>query len=1521
MKNRLLRLTFFTLIIFHLNICLAQQPCSNASSACSNFVKQYPSGTFSQVSVTTSNNWPIINSSINAGNWSLYNVIKGNTYEWSTCGDFGGYQAWNAELSLFNNSDNTKLCYSNNSGRSNCPNAPYINWTADFTGVVKLLVSVSTTIRCQSNGPTGPYSTLVWRLAAQGQTCTAVTIGTQPQSQPATVGNTATFSVIASGTAPFNYQWRKNSINISNATSASYTTPILAASDNGSIYSCYITNCNGSNNTLSNTATLSVTNNCTAVTIGTQPQSQPATVGSTATFSVISSGTAPFNYQWRKNSINISNGTSASYTTPILAASDNGSLYSCYITNCNGSNNTLSNTAALNVTNNCTAVTIGTQPQSQTVTVGNSATFSVISSGTAPFNYQWRKNSINISNGTSASYTTPILAASDNGSIYSCYITNCSDTKNIISNNATVNITSIPQYKITGNVKLPNINYTDGKIEYSFNTVTVSLKNATGSSVATTTTDNQGNFTFSGNYTSTYQVIAKYVDCEVTKTDVKANVPVDIKLPYYLLFDLNKLISELEYKKDFELKLFATYTLKNINARGYDESLIKRYYTNSKIIIDNDAKICESLSRLIIAQIALKEFAIDAKNMIEPSVANLYGILEAVIQDILTANKVERCLSNTFNLDFSLSSLDRRKIKRSIYLVRNGLLMIISSLPNDKLRTLYNEHIESLLKELESYIEVNPNSNGDVLNVFLENLLKNSLTTLASKVIYSNIYVDLMTQSEVKSSYDKTSLSTYNDNFTTVFNNVIGSNNSSKVSISNEKTRQIDGYIKTAETASGISAYIKDYIKASEEIPVLCLFSTTADKYLSLSTITKSVNYGSLATAIGLGVNRLYNIDIELSSATSLSFRSTHELNTLDTEVALGNIRDLTLAVNDYNTQLQSVQISINNNQLDGAKKKIADLLKKEDFLDETLRDVIHPIEVAAPFANEQDTSFFNKFSTDAVNPVINSYTYRQSLSYAMSSFFMNPSNLSSRDSLNNIISICIRENNTMINSLSNMSDRVANIAVPAHLKAISISNLGLLNKNTKYPVKLKYKNYGSITAKDVYVKINVDNGFTISTTDSIKIKDLLPNTEDSLIFILNTPNFDTSTLYNINFISANIPLDGMGGAFRIGSQKVQINTQSYPFESGIAAGAKNYERNDQITLLATPNKCFKFINWTENGVEVSINPTYSFIADMSRNLIANFKESPKYKIDATINPLDGGKVLGTNTYCEDETVTLQAKVNPKYKFVNWTESGTLVSSDSILSINAKKVRTMTANFELRKITIVASNTTGGTVTGAKDYFAGDTITLKATSDKCFKFISWTENGTVASTDSNYKFTSLYSRNLVANFEGRQYKLDIKPTVGGGVQGGSGIFCLNELTQLVATPNDGFRFVGWKNCNGTTPFTTTPSIVLKVLKDSCLIAEFAKTSTSLFDIEDLGKIILSPNPNNGIFNISFELKKVVSTDIEIFNSIGQMIYSKTLKNQNSTHVETIDIGNTSKGIYLVKIKLGQKEIVEKIFVN
>src|SRR5215470_15750326 len=59
------------------------------------------------------------------------------------------------------------------------------------------------------------------------------------------------------------------------------------------------------------------------------------------------------------------------------------------------------------------APSITVQPANQTVSVGQTATFTVTAIGTSPLAYQWQENGSRISGATSASYTTPAATASN----------------------------------------------------------------------------------------------------------------------------------------------------------------------------------------------------------------------------------------------------------------------------------------------------------------------------------------------------------------------------------------------------------------------------------------------------------------------------------------------------------------------------------------------------------------------------------------------------------------------------------------------------------------------------------------------------------------------------------------------------------------------------------------------------------------------------------------------------------------------------------------------------------------------------------------------------------------------------------------------------------------------------------------------------------------------------------------------------------------------------------------------------
>ena len=91
---------------------------------------------------------------------------------------------------------------------------------------------------------------------ASTSVATAPTVTSDPANRTVSEGQTASFSVTASGTSPFSYQWQKNGVDIAGATGSSYTTPPVSFSDNGSTFRVTVRNAYGS--ATSSAATLTV---------------------------------------------------------------------------------------------------------------------------------------------------------------------------------------------------------------------------------------------------------------------------------------------------------------------------------------------------------------------------------------------------------------------------------------------------------------------------------------------------------------------------------------------------------------------------------------------------------------------------------------------------------------------------------------------------------------------------------------------------------------------------------------------------------------------------------------------------------------------------------------------------------------------------------------------------------------------------------------------------------------------------------------------------------------------------------------------------------------------------------------------------------------------------------------------------------------------------------------------------------------------------------------------------------------
>lgn len=176
----------------------------------------------------------------------------------------------------------------------------------------------------------------------------APVITSQTGNVDVTAGQTAQFSVTASGSPSPYYQWYRNGAPISGATGSVYSFTTVVG-DSGATFYCIASNSLGSAQSTTETLTVTAASTFTPVSIAYGPSPTTATAGNTASFSVSVNGTSPITYQWyRTDSGFISGATGSSYSFTCSSA-DNGVGFYCIAYNGNGAYAAQSSAAQLTV--------------------------------------------------------------------------------------------------------------------------------------------------------------------------------------------------------------------------------------------------------------------------------------------------------------------------------------------------------------------------------------------------------------------------------------------------------------------------------------------------------------------------------------------------------------------------------------------------------------------------------------------------------------------------------------------------------------------------------------------------------------------------------------------------------------------------------------------------------------------------------------------------------------------------------------------------------------------------------------------------------------------------------------------------------------------------------------------------------------------------------------------------------------------------------------------------------------------
>lgn len=154
---------------------------------------------------------------------------------------------------------------------------------------------------------------------------------------------------------------------------------------------------------------------------------------------------------------------------------------------------------------------------------------------------------------------------------------------------------------------------------------------------------------------------------------------------------------------------------------------------------------------------------------------------------------------------------------------------------------------------------------------------------------------------------------------------------------------------------------------------------------------------------------------------------------------------------------------------------------------------------------------------------------------------------------------------------------------------------------------------------------------------------------------------------------------------------KYTVNLAAAPAEGGeisIYPKSEEYIENDEVTLTATENFGYDFVNWTNAaGEEVSTEAKFKYAVTADETLTANFKQVNTYSLDITV---EGGAndymvslspeptvIDGKNMYEEGTKVTMTASSNPILTFTNWSNGETA----SEMAVNMTEDKAFTASY------------------------------------------------------------------------------------------------------------------------------------------------------------------------------------------------------------------------------------------------
>ena len=312
------------------------------------------------------------------------------------------------------------------------------------------------------------------------------------------------------------------------------------------------------------------------------------------------------------------------------------------------------------------------------------------------------------------------------------------------------------------------------------------------------------------------------------------------------------------------------------------------------------------------------------------------------------------------------------------------------------------------------------------------------------------------------------------------------------------------------------------------------------------------------------------------------------------------------------------------------------------------------------------------------------------------------------------------------------------------------------------------------------------------------------------------------------------------------------------------APGTYNYSSGTNVTVDATPNAGYHFVNWTGDVQGTVTNPSMTVTMDQVRSLTANFAldSPPQHNLTMAVNQSGWGTtdpVVGSHTYDEGSVVTVTATAASGYRFVDWN-GGVANPNVEQTTVYIDGDKTVTANFEpIPQYTLTMQTDPAGDVGGTANISTGDhlyyentVVTLEAQPNTGYRFSSW--EGDVADPNSaTTTITMNADKTVILHFEAiPQYSITIDPPADpsmGTTNPAAGTYVLyeGETLTIQAIPNPGYKFVNWNN----DPGMTSPTITVTATSNVTYTPVFAVNNDVVLTVQTNGSSRGSVIPSVG----------------------------------------------------------------------